>query len=44
MNRIVNTWNNLPYSVVNAKSINEFKNLIDKHFYDIQFKINLNMY
>ena len=43
-NRVVNTWNNLPYSVVNAKSINEFKNLIDKHFYDIQFKINLDMH
>ena len=39
-NRIVNTWNKLPNHIVNAKSINEFKNLFDEHNKDIQFKIN----
>ena len=35
-----NTWNKLPNHIVNAKSINEFKNLFDEHNKDIQFKIN----
>ena len=39
-NRVVNTWNKLPYHIVNTKSINEFKNLFDEHKKDIQFKIN----
>ena len=39
-NRVVNNWNKLPTHIVNAKSINEFKNSIDKHYKDIQFKIN----
>ena len=43
-NRVVNTWNNLPCSVVNAKSINDFKNLIDKHFNELQYKINLDLH
>ena len=41
-NRIVNSWNSLPNNVVNAKSINEFKNLFDKHKSDIMYKININ--
>ena len=30
--RIVNLWNSLPADVVNAKSVNNFKNKIDVHF------------
>ena len=35
-NRVVNTWNKLPSHIVNAKSINEFKNLFDEHNKDNQ--------
>ena len=41
-NRVVNRWNKLPHSVVNAKSIDNFKNLFDEHSKDIQFKIDIN--
>ena len=30
-NRVVNNWNKLPPEIVNADSINSFKNLFDKH-------------
>jgi len=30
--RIVNSWNSLPASVVNAKSVNEFKNAYDRNY------------
>ena len=43
-NRVVNMWNKLPYGIVNAKSINEFKNLFDNHFNESQFMINLDIY
>ena len=43
-NRVVNMWNKLPYGIVNAKSINEFKNLFDNHFNETQFMINLDIY
>ena len=39
-NRVVNTWNKLPSHIVNAKSINEFKNLFDEHNKEYQYKIN----
>ena len=42
-NRVVNMWNKLPYNIVNAKSIDNFKNLIDDFNKDIQFKINISM-
>ena len=29
--RCVNNWNNLPTSVVNASTINQFKNELQKH-------------
>ena len=32
VNRIVSWWNNLPTEVVNAPSINSFKNRFDRHF------------
>ena len=37
-------WNKLPYGIVNAKSINEFKNLFDNYFNESQFMINLDIY
>ena len=43
-NRVVNTWNKLPSNIVNANSINEFKNLFDKYYHDEQYKINLDIY
>ena len=43
-NRVVNVWNKLPSYIVNAKTINEFKNSFDKHNSHLQFKIDLNVY
>ena len=40
-NRVINEWNNLPEYIVNAKTINEFKNLYDKHTIDIHFNIDI---
>ena len=37
----INEWNNLPEYIVNAKTINEFKNLYDKHTIDIHFNIGI---
>ena len=37
-NRIINIWNNLPNNIVNANSLNIFKNKIDSHFRDIKYK------
>jgi len=37
-NRINSVWNNLPNDIVNAKSVNIFKNKIDSHFRDIKYK------
>ena len=33
-NRIVSVWNKLPNTVVGAKDINKFKNLLDDHLHD----------
>ena len=40
-NRIVNLWNQLPSVVVNAKSINSFKNKIDKILSPIKFSTKI---
>ena len=40
-NRIVNRWNKLPSEIVNAKSINNFKNLFDSFNKHIQYKIDI---
>ena len=40
-NRIVTRWNSLPQTVINANSINEFKNKIDLHFKDLMYKTDL---
>jgi len=29
--RVINDWNSLPQSVINASSANQFKNLLDRH-------------
>ena len=42
-NRIVNRWNGLPMHIVNADSLNSFKNKIDNHFKDIMFKTYRNL-
>ena len=43
-NRIINIWNGLPQGVVNAGSINLFKNLVDSHFKEIIYCTNINFY
>ena len=40
-NRIVNKWNGLTSETVNSKSINIFKNNIDREFKDLMFKTDL---
>ena len=40
-NRIVNRWNGLPMHIVNADSLNSFKNKIDNHFKHIMFKTDI---
>ena len=40
-NRVVNDWNSLPHKIVNAKSIDSFKNLFDEYNIDIQFKTDI---
>ena len=40
-NRVVNRWNKLPSNVVNATSINNFKNQLDAHYKNIMYKINI---
>ena len=39
-NRVVNNWNKLPAFIVNAKTINEFKNSFDEYNKNIMYKIN----
>ena len=36
-NRVINTWNSLPYDIVNAPSLNSFKNKIDKHYTNVMY-------
>ena len=43
-NRVVNMWNNLPYEVVNAQSINQFKNLFDKLYSGRMYDTNFDLY
>lgn len=37
--RVVNYWNELPSHVVDANSVNMFKNRLDKYWHDMSFKI-----
>ena len=41
-NRMIDTWNALPDDMVNAESVNCFKNMIDKHFHDIMYSTDIN--
>ena len=43
-NRVINKWNSLPQEVVDAKTINEFKNKFDSHYKDLIYSIDLNYY
>ena len=36
-NRIINTWNSLPERIVNAESLNVFKNTLDRYWGDLKF-------
>ena len=40
-NRIINNWNSLPEDIVCAKSLNVFKNALDKHWGHIKFSIDI---
>ena len=42
-NRIINIWNSLPDSIVNAPSINSFKNKIDDHLKEFSYKLNIDI-
>ena len=39
--RIVNSWNNLPNNIVNADSLNAFKNLFDEYHCNMMFRTNI---
>ena len=36
--RSIDDWNSLPSEFIRAKSTNEFKNILDKHWEDGRFK------
>ena len=38
-NRIVNSWNSLPASVVSSETVNSFKNALDRHLIDLTYKV-----
>ena len=40
-NRVANHWNSLPSHIVEADSLNIFKNKIDEYFKDKKFSIDL---
>ena len=42
-NRVINKWNSLPSKVVEATSINCFKNHLDHHFKDFKYDTNFNV-
>ena len=39
--RCISTWNGLPEKVVQAQTLNAFKNRLDKHWEDQKFKMEL---
>ena len=43
-NRIISLWNGLPEHVINAKSLNCFKNNIDQHLKSFKFATRLGLY
>ena len=40
--RVVNVWNSLPYYVVEADSVDSFKNRLDKYWANQEFVFNFN--
>ena len=42
-NRVINKWNGLPCKVVEADSLNSFKNYIDNYFKDFIYAIDFNV-
>ena len=40
-NRVTNAWNNLPEETVNARSLNSFKNAVDRFFQNKMYSVNL---
>jgi len=42
-NRVINVWNNLPVNIVNAGTVNAFKNSLDRHWIAYMYKINLEL-
>ena len=42
-NRVTNAWNNLPTHVANAKSINQFKNFVDKIFSEHMYSTHIDL-
>ena len=36
--RTFNDWNSLPLTIVQAETVNDFKNKLDKHWKDQQYK------
>ena len=40
-NRIVNNWNSLPEEIVNSKTLNSFKNRLDKYWGGYKFSVNI---
>ena len=43
-NRTISLWNSLPSDIVNAVSINTFKNRIDDHFSYLKYTTHLDVY
>ena len=37
-NRVINVWNDLPDNIVNAPSVNAFKNRLNKHWHGHPYK------
>ena len=42
-NRIIKNWNSLPSNIVEATSINDFKNKFDNYFKDIAYCTDLDL-
>ena len=37
--RVINDWNSLPQSVIDANSPNQFKNLLDSHYVNVMYDL-----
>ena len=41
VNRVANTWNNLPANVVSLETVNSFKNALDRHFSNLMYQVKV---